>query len=707
MTVCPFCLKEFNVLGRHTWRCPVKLASAAGPGDFPKLNQQSTSAVGFPTLDIPGAHSYDSNTVNTAVAHTASTNTTSSCFVTTSDASAKETLPPADHLCKADTAYSALTSVEAPPPRVAVPVPIAVQGLCTEYTSGAGSANSPSHSPIVCSIDSSCALAAKPDGPTRLRPVVSNSSSIAVVYLACHCGRQCVGFRGLRAHQRSCRATVALAGLSPGADKVAYVVPPIASTLNETENETALKLIVNNSSSVSEINLNLSSYVPDLIPVPSIRLPRGVEGWNEAHAYFLAYPPLPTSLSDLDECAALFQKNIYNYFKSACGLHAVGHGANPLGGGPSVNSSNRGLRNRLRDLKARKAPIPEIQGVSHALRRGLKKHAVRLNPLSHFLQYRRNPWVYMNDFSRSVSPAPSFNNSVCELYFNNILSEKSPLRPFAKPEWMPMLDQPLIPFDPDLSPSFTDISRIVSSMKAGTSPCPLDSISIIAFKNCPILRTHLARLLAACWARKHFPKVWRRAIVTLIHKKGSTSDPQNFRPIALQPVLGKILNAFVRNKLWHFLTANRLLDVTMQKGFWPGIDGVTEHVELLSYLLRHQKHLKRDIYVVLLDLKNAFGEVHHSLIKFALEHHHVPQDVISLIMSQYTDFYLCVTASGSTLRTLPIHVQRGVLQGDAVPPALQPGIRLPYVLPFQSPNSVLWRPVGRWPYQIPVDPVCR
>ena len=77
----------------------------------------------------------------------------------------------------------------------------------------------------------------------------------------------------------------------------------------------------------------------------------------------------------------------------------------------------------------------------------------------------------------------------------------------------------------------------------------------------------------------------------------------------------------------------------MQKGFWPGIDGVTEHTELLSYLLSHQKKFKRDIYVVLLDLKNAFGEVHHSLIRFSLEHHHIPAETIDLIMSQYTSFF--------------------------------------------------------------------
>jgi len=99
----------------------------------------------------------------------------------------------------------------------------------------------------------------------------------------------------------------------------------------------------------------------------------------------------------------------------------------------------------------------------------------------------------------------------------------------------------------------------------------------------------------------------------------------------------------------------------MQKGFWPGVDGVTKHVELLKYLLRFQKKKKRDIFVILLDLKNAFGEVHHSLIRFALTQHHVPDDTIELILPQYNGFFLNITAKGSDLKSPPIHVQRGVL----------------------------------------------
>jgi len=107
-------------------------------------------------------------------------------------------------------------------------------------------------------------------------------------------------------------------------------------------------------------------------------------------------------------------------------------------------------------------------------------------------------------------------------------------------------------------------------------------------------------LIKACSEQRHFLLAWKRATVTLIHKNGDVSEPRNFRPIALQPVLGKILNSCIRNKLWSFLVKNGAIDMKMQKGFWPGFDGVTEHIELLQYLLQFQKKKKKDIFVILL-----------------------------------------------------------------------------------------------------------
>jgi len=57
----------------------------------------------------------------------------------------------------------------------------------------------------------------------------------------------------------------------------------------------------------------------------------------------------------------------------------------------------------------------------------------------------------------------------------------------------------------DLPRTFHDVSKIIFYMRASSSPCPLDGISVIVLKRCPILRTHLAKLLSACWMQSHFP----------------------------------------------------------------------------------------------------------------------------------------------------------------------------------------------------------
>ena len=40
-------------------------------------------------------------------------------------------------------------------------------------------------------------------------------------------------------------------------------------------------------------------------------------------------------------------------------------------------------------------------------------------------------------------------------------------------------------------PTYTEMTKIVSKMKSSVLPCPLDQVSVIAFKKCPILFSHL------------------------------------------------------------------------------------------------------------------------------------------------------------------------------------------------------------------------
>ncbi|CAB4005875.1 Hypothetical predicted protein [Paramuricea clavata] len=68
---------------------------------------------------------------------------------------------------------------------------------------------------------------------------------------------------------------------------------------------------------------------------------------------------------------------------------------------------------------------------------------------------------------------------------------------------------------------------------------------------------------------------------------------------------------------------------SIQKGFTPGMSGTFEHTAHLAFLIKQAKKQQRSLTVSLLDLKNAFGEVHHRLISTVLQYHHIPEHFVN------------------------------------------------------------------------------
>ena len=75
---------------------------------------------------------------------------------------------------------------------------------------------------------------------------------------------------------------------------------------------------------------------------------------------------------------------------------------------------------------------------------------------------------------------------------------------------------------------------------------------------------------------------------------------------------------------------------------------------------------QKSFVITLLDLKNAFGEVHHNLIPPVLKYHHIPDHIQILIRSLYSNFQTSIIID--SFQTPFIRVRRGVLQGDCLGP---------------------------------------
>ena len=205
-------------------------------------------------------------------------------------------------------------------------------------------------------------------------------------------------------------------------------------------------------------------------------------------------------------------------------------------------------------------------------------------------------------------------------------------------------------------------------MKASSSPSPLHQISIICFKKCPFLRTYLRATCEEIWATKEIPSIRCNATTILIYKKGDTNDPSNFRPITLEPVALKVLTSLIRDRIYSFLASNNYIETEIQEGFVPGMSGTYEHIANLSYLINHARKKQKSLTITLIDLRNAFGEVHHNLIDTILEYHHVDQQVRDIVKLLYRDFYTSIITDAFTSDF--IKILKGVLQGDCLSPLL-------------------------------------
>ena len=65
-----------------------------------------------------------------------------------------------------------------------------------------------------------------------------------------------------------------------------------------------------------------------------------------------------------------------------------------------------------------------------------------------------------------------------------------------------------------------------------------------------------------------FPNIWKKSNVVPVHKKGDKQVVDNYRPVSLLPIFGKILERLIFNSLFEFLHENNLLNEN-QSGFRP------------------------------------------------------------------------------------------------------------------------------------------
>ena len=100
----------------------------------------------------------------------------------------------------------------------------------------------------------------------------------------------------------------------------------------------------------------------------------------------------------------------------------------------------------------------------------------------------------------------------------------------------------------------------------------------------------------------------------------------------------------------------------------PGMSGTFEYRAEISHIINHSRKLQRSVTITLIDLKNAFGEDHHSLIQSVLRYHYITDEINCIVKILYSAFRLSIFTNES--HTKYIAIEKGVLQGDSFSPLI-------------------------------------
>ena len=167
------------------------------------------------------------------------------------------------------------------------------------------------------------------------------------------------------------------------------------------------------------------------------------------------------------------------------------------------------------------------------------------------------------------------------------------------------------------------------------------------------------------------PSSWFAASIKFTYKKGSTSDPTNFRPLGLTPTIAKLVTGRLADYAEDHMTRHGLWSEG-QKGFLKGVSGCLEHQELVRHVLGCIKGTvtgagarPKELVMIQTDLANAYGTVKHSLIQFALQRYRFPPWFQQKVKQIYSQLFWLLPGD-----TTPHKQEIGILQGDPLSPIL-------------------------------------
>ena len=158
------------------------------------------------------------------------------------------------------------------------------------------------------------------------------------------------------------------------------------------------------------------------------------------------------------------------------------------------------------------------------------------------------------------------------------------------------------------------------------------------------MRKTLVIIMNKIWDEEKVPTEWLLATITPIHKQGNKNITNNYRPISLTSVVGKLFEKIITDRITEWVEERGLL-VEEQGGFRKG-RGCMDQIWTLNEIVQSRREKRKHTYMAFIDFTKAYDMVWRNGMFMHLWKADIKGKVWRVIKSMYAAVRSCVSVNG-------------------------------------------------------------
>ena len=212
-----------------------------------------------------------------------------------------------------------------------------------------------------------------------------------------------------------------------------------------------------------------------------------------------------------------------------------------------------------------------------------------------------------------------------------------------------------------------EVKEAITNLKNRNSPGNDELTSFLLKQLCNSIAFNITLLFNYCLKTSTFPQCWKSSnIVCLWKNKGSRSDPSNYRPISLLPIIGRVFEKILSNQLNNFCDNHKVIP-DQQFGFRRNSSCESALIKITNDWMAHVDEGKM-VGAILIDLSKAFDNVSHHKLLLTLQEINLSNESLQLMFSFLSNRRQRVKVEDKLTDWKKI--TRGVPQGSCLSPLL-------------------------------------